>query len=73
MAVQHRQQSAQKRNIESLAQESKLSIVEVTQLYEDEQARLEIGARLTSYLPILALRHVREMLRRRCVDAASTS
>jgi hypothetical protein len=57
--------SHQQRAIEFLAQESQVPINEVAQLYEDERAELEVGARLTGFLPIFAIRKVREMLRRR--------
>ncbi len=55
----------QTRIIESLARESEFPIDEVAHLYEDELAELGIGARITSFLPIFALRNVRETLRKR--------
>ena len=55
----------QTRIIESLARESEFPVDEVTQLYEDELAELGVGARITSFLPIFALRNVREALRTR--------
>ena len=55
----------QTRIIESLARESEFPIDEVTHLYEDELAELCVGARITSFLPIFALRNVREALRKR--------
>ena len=57
--------SHQQRAIEFLAQESQVPINEVAQLYEGERAELEVGARLTGFLPIFAIRKVREMLRQR--------
>jgi len=60
--------SEQQRTIEDLAQESQLSIDAVTQLYEDERTLLQADARLTNFLPILTLRHVREALRRRSAE-----
>lgn len=55
----------ERRAIECLAQESRVSIDEVTRLYERERVRLEEGARITSFLAIIAARNVREILRQR--------
>jgi Protein of unknown function (DUF3562) len=57
--------SYQQRAIEFLARESQVPINEVAQLYEDERAGLAVGARITGFLPIFAIRNVRETLRRR--------
>jgi Protein of unknown function (DUF3562) len=65
MHIQQSGQSGQKQTIESLAQEFKVSIDEVAQLYGDELGRLEIGARIRSFLHIFASRNVREMLLQR--------
>ena len=65
MYADHSKGSHQQRAIEFLAQESQVPINEVAQLYEDERAGLEVGARITGFLPIFAIRKVREMLRRR--------
>jgi hypothetical protein len=65
MSADHSKGSHQQRAIEFLAQESQVPINEAAQLYEDERAELEVGARLTGFLPIFAIRKVREMLRRR--------
>jgi hypothetical protein len=45
--------------------ESKASIADVAKLYESELTRLEAGARLTAFIPIFAIRNVREALRLR--------
>lgn len=55
----------QTRSIELLARESEFPIDEVAHLYEDALAELGTGARITSFLPIFALRNVREALRKR--------
>ncbi len=68
MLVRRNTLSDQQRTIEDLAQESRLSIDAVKQLYEDERTRLQADARLTSFLPIFTLRHVRETLRRRSAE-----
>jgi hypothetical protein len=65
MIVQQGKQSNQKRTLEFLARESKVSVDEVVRLYEDERAQLEADALITSFLPIFAIRNVREMLRQR--------
>jgi hypothetical protein len=57
--------SAHERAIEALARESHVSIDHVAQLYEHELAVLKAGARITSFLPILTIRKVREILRQR--------
>jgi len=67
MHADHSKGSHQQRAIEFLAQESQVPINEIAQLYEDERAELAVGARLTGFLPIFAIRKVREMLRRRSV------
>lgn len=59
----------QTRIIESLARDSELPIDEVAVLYEDELAELGIGARITSFLPIFAIRNVQEALRKRSAAA----
>ena len=53
------------RAIELLARESRVPIEEVARLYEGKRAELEFGARMTSFVPIFAIRRVREMLRQR--------
>ena len=59
----------QQRAIEFLARESQVPINEVAQLYEDERAVLAVGARITGFVPIFAIRKVREILRRRSAIA----
>jgi hypothetical protein len=59
--------SHQQRAIELLARESRVPISEVAQLYEDERAELAVDARITRFLPILALRKVRALLYQRSI------
>ncbi len=47
-----------------LARESQLPVDEVNRLLRQEHARLAVGARMTTYLPIFAFRNVRAGLRR---------
>jgi hypothetical protein len=49
--------------IDVLIKDTKRSFAEVKQLYEAELARLESGAQIRQFLPLLASRHVRELLR----------
>jgi hypothetical protein len=65
MHAERNRQSAQQRAIESLARESRLPSREVARLYEDERAELGVGARITGFLPIFAIRNVRAALRQR--------
>lgn len=58
-------QADQTRIIESLARESEFPIDEVAHLYKEELAELGMGARITSFLPIFAIRNVRAALRKR--------
>ena len=51
--------------VEFLAKESHVPIADVTRLYGSELVRLGVGAKVTAFLPILALRKVREALRER--------
>jgi hypothetical protein len=56
-------ESVKRRAIESLAKEFKQPFDLVAQLYEQERAKLMLGARVTSYLPIFTLRNVQAKLR----------
>jgi len=51
--------------IEFLARESQAPVSEVAQLYEEARAKLEVGARIRSFVGIFALRNVRKALRQR--------
>ena len=52
------------RAIDFLADESKVPVDIVAQLYNAERVRLEAGARITGFISILAIRNVRKLLRR---------
>jgi len=54
--------SSEPRRIEALALESRVSIATVQQLYEDECAKLDAMASVKSFLPIFAIRNVRDRL-----------
>ena len=64
-STQPRESSTHERAIEALARESHVSIDHVAQLYAHELAVLTVGARVTSFLPLLTIRKVREILRQR--------
>jgi hypothetical protein len=51
--------------IESLAQESSLSVDIVREIYEIELSSLQSEARVTQFLPLITCRKVREVLRQR--------
>ena len=65
MYADHSKKSHDQRAIESLAEESQVPVNEVARLYEDARAKLEVGARIRSFLGIFALRNVRKTLRER--------
>lgn len=65
MQVQHSVESHQEQAVAFLARESRVSIDDVERLYGTELAKLEVGARIKSFLPILAIRKVRDVLRQR--------
>ena len=55
-------ESVKRHAIEFLAVESKLPFDQVARLYEQERAKLELGAKVKQYLPIFTLRNVQEQL-----------
>lgn len=58
------------RAIEWLAKEAHLPFDAVARLYDEEWARLEAGARITGFLPVIALRNLRERLLREMTPSA---
>lgn len=61
----HDTQSPQDPAVEFLAKELHMPIDDVASLYGKELAKLTIGARVTAFLSIFAIRNVRTMLRAR--------
>jgi hypothetical protein len=61
-------QPDQQRIVASLASECHLPIGEMATLYEHERADLALGAHVTKYLHIFAIRNVLEVLRQRKLD-----
>jgi len=62
-------QPDQRHTVSRLAAEFKLSVDEVTALYECECATLAIGAHVTKFLHIFAIRHVQETLQKRRLES----
>lgn len=62
MNTQHSTHPDQLSAVEFLARQSHLSVGDVDQLYADEMARLAVGARIKSFLSIIAIRNIRELL-----------
>ena len=58
------------RIVMSLANEAKVPVEEIAQLYEDKHAELDSEARIKSFLPIFAIRGVQDALRRRRSSSA---
>jgi hypothetical protein len=65
MNLDHKTQSDQYLGIEYLAKESHESIDNVSLLYGKELEKLSMDARIKTFIPIFALRNVREILDQR--------
>ena len=65
---QEKQQDQQRRIVASLAGDSDVPIADVATLFERERAGLAVGARITTFLNIFAIRHVQAILRQRSAD-----
>ena len=55
-----------------LAEESQQPVADVAKLYEHERAELALGAHITKFLHIFAVRNVQEVLRNRAADHLRT-
>ena len=58
----------QQRIVAKLSAESHVPIDDVAALYEHERACLAVGAHITKFLHIFAIRNVQEILRKRTLD-----
>ena len=58
-------EAIERRNIASLAAEFDLPLAEVSALYEAQRERLMTGAKVGKFLPIFAVRNIREQLTQR--------
>lgn len=65
---QQKQQDQQRRIVAFLAEDSDVPIADVATLFEHVRAELAIGARITTFVNIFAIRHVQEILRKRNAD-----
>jgi len=54
-----------------LAEDSDMPIDDVSKLYERERAELALGAHITKFIHIFAIRNVQEILRTRGVEERS--
>ena len=59
--------------VEFLANELHVPANEVARLYGTELAKLKIGARITGFLSIFAIRNVRELLRHRSTEKTASA
>jgi hypothetical protein len=64
----HDKQPDQQRIVAFLAENSDVPIADVAILYEHERAELALGAHITKFLHIFAIRNVQEILRKRELD-----
>ena len=65
MPAPNSMQPDQNRIVAFLDDEAHLPVSDVKELYEHERAELAVGAHITTFLPIFAIRNVQEILRRR--------
>jgi Protein of unknown function (DUF3562) len=68
MPVPHERQPDQGRIVASLAVECRMAVGEMAALYEHERAELAMGARITKFLHIFAIRNVLEVIRERGLE-----
>ena len=68
MPAPHEKPPDQKRIVATLAEESHMPVDDVTRLYEHERAELAVGAHITKFLHVFAIRNVQEILRKRNLD-----
>lgn len=68
MSTPAEKQPDQSRIVAFLAKESQQPVADVAELYEHERAELALGARVTKFLHIFAIRNVQKILRQRAAD-----
>ena len=73
MSTPQETQPDQKRIVAFLALESQVPIDDVAKLYERERAELAVGAHVTKFLHIFAIRNVKKILRKRGADQQVTA
>lgn len=72
MSALQEKQPYQQRIVALLAEECEVPVDDVAKLYEHEHAALAVGAHITNFLHIFAIRNVREILRNRRVERLAT-
>jgi len=72
MSTPTEKQPDQTRIVAFLAKESQQPVADVAKLYEHERAELALGAQITKFLDIFAIRNVQEILRQRAADQLRT-
>jgi Protein of unknown function (DUF3562) len=68
MSAPAEKQPDQTRIVAFLAKESKQPVADIAKLYEHERAELALGAHITRFLHIFAIRNVQEILRKRAAE-----
>ena len=68
MSAPAEKQPDQARIVALLAKESQQPIADVARLYEHERAELALGAHITKFLHIFAIRNVQAILRKQAAD-----
>jgi hypothetical protein len=68
MPTPHQKQPDQGRIVASLAAECHMPISEMAILYEQERAKIALGAHITKFLHIFTIRKVLEILQQRDLD-----
>jgi hypothetical protein len=69
MSAPAEKQPDQTRIIAFLAKESQQPVADIAKLYEHERAKLALGAHITKFLHIFAIRNVQEILHKRAADS----
>jgi len=72
MSTPTEKQPDQTRIVAFLAKESQQPVADVAKLYEHERAELALGAHITKFLDIFAIRNVQEILRQRAANQLRT-
>ena len=65
MSAPAEKQPDQTRIVAFLAKESQQPVSDIAELYEHERAELALGAHITKFLHVFAIRNVQEILRKR--------
>lgn len=72
MSATAEKQPDQRRIVALLAEQSQQPLAEVAELYEHERAELALGAHITNFLHVFAIRNVQEILRQRAAVNSRT-